>query len=196
MFGITHSFSGLLLIIFITSLLRLIELFISKRNDSVRSLEPNIQKPKEISFFLFIILHVSFLIFTPLEVFFLERNFHFFLGICMIALYLSCLLLRFHVLNILGKNWNTRVIYNPNDELSIITNGVYKYIRHPNYLIVILEITSISLYHSAYFSFLFFTLFNLLLLFFRIRFEENELFKNSKYSNHFKYKKRFIPGLF
>lgn len=196
MLGMNHSFISLLVLLVVTSLFRLIELFISKRNDSVRSLEPNIQKPKEISFFLFIILHVSFLIFTPLEVYFLDREFNFYLGISMIVLYLSCLLLRFHVLHILGKNWNTKVIYNPNDELSIITKGIYNYIRHPNYLIVILEITALSLYHSAYVSFLFFSVFNFLLLFFRIRFEENELFNNPKYSNHFKYKKRFIPGLF
>lgn len=196
MLGMDCSFISLLVLLLVTSLLRLIELFISKRNDSVRSLEPNIQKPKEISFFLFIILHVSFLIFTPIEVYYLDRKFNYYLGVCMIILYLSCLLLRFHVLNILGKSWNTRVIYNPTDELSIITKGVYNYIRHPNYIIVILEITAISLYHSALISFIFFSIFNFLLLFFRIRFEEKELFNNPKYSNHFKNKKRFIPGLF
>jgi methyltransferase len=96
----------------------------------------------------------------------------------------------------LGKNWNTKVIYNPSDELSITTGGIYKYIRHPNYLVVIFELTALSLFHSAYFSFIIFSILNFMLLFFRIRFEENELFKNSKYSNHFLDKKRFIPGLF
>ena len=101
-----------------------------------------------------------------------------------------------HVLKILGKNWNTKVIYNPELEDSIITTGIYSYIRHPNYLIVILEIISLSLFHSAFFSFLFFSLINLILLYFRIKFEEEMLFNNTKYLKHFENKKRFIPGLF
>jgi methyltransferase len=193
---ISFSFISLLGLFLLTAVLRLIELFISKRNDSLRSSESNIQKPKEVLFFLFIILHVSFLIFTPLEVYLLNRNFYTYLGISMIILYLVCLLIRVHVLNVLGKNWNTKVIYNPSDELSIITSGIYKFIRHPNYLVVIFELTALSLFHSAYFSFVVFSILNFILLFFRIRFEENELFQNLKYSNHFLDKKRFIPGLF
>jgi methyltransferase len=190
------SFISLLGLFLLTAVLRLVELFISKRNNSLRSTESNIQKPKEGLFFLFIILHVSFLIITPLEVYILNRNFNKYLGISMIVLYLVCLLIRFHVLNVLGKNWNTKVIYNLSDELSITTNGIYKFIRHPNYLVVIFELTALSLFHSAYFSFIIFSILNFLLLFFRIRFEENELFKNSKYLDHFSDKKRFIPGLF
>ena len=41
------------------------------------------------------------------------------------------------------------------EESSIITKGLYGYIRHPNYLIVILEIASLSLFHSAFFCILF-----------------------------------------
>lgn len=190
------SFITLLGLFLLTAILRLIELFISKRNDTLRSTESNIQKPKEGLFFLFILLHVSFLIFTPLEVYLLNRTFYQYLGLSMIILYLICLIIRFHVLTVLGKNWNTKVIYNISDELSITTSGIYKFIRHPNYLVVIFELTALSIFHSAYLSFIIFSALNFLLLFFRIRFEENELFKNSKYSNHFLDKKRFIPGLF
>jgi methyltransferase len=193
---VSHSFISLLGLFLLTSLLRLFELFISKRNDSLRSIESNIQKPKESLYFLFILLHVSFLIFTPLEVYLLNRNFYLYLGLSMIILYIVCLLIRFHVLNVLGKNWNTKVIYNPSDEVSITTSGIYKYIRHPNYLVVIFELAALSLFHSAYFSFFIFSILNFILLYFRIKFEENELLKNTKYSNHFLHKKRFIPGLF
>ncbi len=192
------SNSNLILIsLFIfTSILRLIELIISNKNFKNRKEESGLKIPREKTFFLFVLLHSSFLILVPLEVIFFDRPFYFLLGIPMIIIYLFCLFLRYHVLKILGKNWNTKVIYNSELEDSIITTGIYNYIRHPNYLIVILEILSLSLFHSAFFSFLFFSLINLILLYFRIQFEEEMLFNNTKYLKHFKNKKRFIPGIF
>ena len=191
-----YPFIILIVLFSFTSILRVIELIISNKNFKSRKDENGITIPIEKSFFLFVLLHVSFLILVPVEVFYLNRPFHNSLGITMLLIYFICLILRFHVLNVLGKNWNTKVIYNPISEDSITTTGIYKYIRHPNYLIVILEILSLSLFHTAIWSFLFFSLCNLVLLFFRINFEEEKLFKNVKYLKHFADKKRFIPGIF
>ncbi len=191
-----YPFIILIILFSFTSILRVIELIISNKNFKSRKDENGITIPIEKSFFLFVLLHVSFLILVPVEVFYLNRPFFNLLGIIMLLIYFMCLILRFHVLNVLGKNWNTKVIYNPKSEDSITITGIYKYIRHPNYLIVILEIISLSLFHTAIWSFLFFSLCNLVLLFFRINFEEEKLFKNVKYLKHFADKKRFIPGIF
>ena len=80
--------------------------------------------------------------------------------------------------------------------MSISRTGLYQYIRHPNYLIVILEIAAISLLHGAFLSFVFFSLCNFCILYFRIRQEESFLLQNPYYAQHFKDKKRFIPYVF
>jgi len=192
----SYQYSILLILFSFTSALRIIELIISNKNFKSRKDETGITIPIEKTFFLFVMLHVSFLILVPIEVFYLARPFYNFLGVVMFLIYLICLSLRLHILTVLGKNWNTKVIYNPDSEDSITTTGIYKYIRHPNYLIVILEIFSLSLFHTAIWSFIFFSLFNFMLLYFRINFEEENLFKNTKYTKHFSDKKRFIPGIF
>lgn len=193
--GISSTVYALIFIIIFTSILRVIELFIAKKNMKSRSIEVGLKIPEEKGFFLFIFLHVTFLIAVPFEVVYFSREFIDILGIPMFILYVLCLLLRLHILKIMGISWNTKVVHNPENYNSIITTGIYKFIRHPNYLVVVLEITSISLFHTALFSFGIFSLFNFILLYFRIRFEEEELFKNMKYREHFFNKKRFIPGI-
>ncbi|MDX1959966.1 MAG: isoprenylcysteine carboxylmethyltransferase family protein [Leptospiraceae bacterium] len=189
------SYYYLLGLIFVTSILRIIELRIAKSNLDQRKSSTLIQV-KEPFFFLFVVLHSSFLIIVPLEAILLDREFNFIIALSSISVYFICLLLRFHILFVLGKFWNTKIIYEKEIKEGIITNGIYKYIRHPNYLVVILEIASISLFHSSYYSFIFFSIFNFILLFFRIKKEENALFQNDYYSEHFQNKKRFIPYLF
>lgn len=192
--SITNIF--LLMIIVFTSILRVIELIIAKKNLKSRGSESGLMIPQEKGFIFFIVLHSGFLISVPLEVIFFSREFIEILGFSMILIYFSCLILRYHILKILGKSWNTKVVFNPNNYDSIVTSGVYGYIRHPNYLVVILEIASISLFHSAFYTFFIFTIFNAVLLYFRIRFEESELFKNEAYRKFFEKKKRFLPGIF
>ena len=60
-------------------------------------------------------------------------------------------------------------------------------------LVVILELSTLSLFHTAYFSFIFLSLWNAIMLFIRIQKEEKILFQNTKYKEHFSDKKRFVP---
>jgi methyltransferase len=189
------EFAYLLSIIFFTIFLRVLELIKSNNNKIQRIKKYNSSEIFERFYFLFVILHSTFLISVPLEVYFLEREFNYYNGFFFSILYFICILIRIHILKILGISWNTKLLVDQRED-SIVTEGIYKFIRHPNYLIVIIEITSISLVHSAFYSFLIFSLINFILLYFRIRKEENYLFQNSKYYKHFKNKKRFIPGIF
>lgn len=183
------------IILFTTIVLRLYELRLSKKNQSVRLSDAGTKLNTEKFFFLFVILHSSFLISVPMEIYFLERQFQE-IGYLFILIYLVCLVLRFIVLNSLKENWNVKIIYNESSESSVTTSGLYQFIRHPNYLIVILEILSISLIHNAYISCILFSILNFIILFFRISKEEEILFRNPFYRAHFNDKKRFIPGVF
>ena len=152
----------------------------------------NLQQ-KEPYYFLFFVLHTSFLLFTPLEVFIFQRPFIWILGILSVFIYFFCLVLRFHIIKELGTSWNTEILSHPSTD-TIVTTGIYSKIRHPNYLVVILEIFSLSLFHSAWISLVIFSSLNLILLLkHRIPLEEAVLFQNPKYKAHFENKNRFFP---
>ncbi len=80
---------------------------------------------------------------------------------------------RLWVIASLGGRWTTRVIVLP--EAPLITRGPYRYVRHPNYLIVALEIPVLPLAFGAWQIALGFGLANLALLALRIRIEERAL---------------------
>jgi methyltransferase len=56
-----------------------------------------------------------------------------------------------------------------------VRKGIYRHLRHPNYLGVVLEILAVPLLHSAYSTAIVFSLLNLLLLRVRIRTEDRAL---------------------
>ncbi|UOR12507.1 isoprenylcysteine carboxyl methyltransferase family protein [Halobacillus amylolyticus] len=73
----------------------------------------------------------------------------------------------------LGRRWNTRIIVIPNDPL--ISKGPYKYVKHPNYLIVFFELSIIPLMFHAYITAVVFPILHLLVLAVRIPAEERAL---------------------
>jgi len=73
----------------------------------------------------------------------------------------------------LGRFWNTKVIILPN--VICIQKGPYKYMKHPNYVIVFIELFTIPLIFGAYRTAMIFPLLHLLLLCVRIPVEERAL---------------------
>ena len=80
---------------------------------------------------------------------------------------------RLWVIASLGRRWTTRVIVVPGAPL--VTRGPYRFLRHPNYLIVALEIPVLPLAFGAWQIALGFGLANLALLAWRFRIEERAL---------------------
>ncbi len=80
---------------------------------------------------------------------------------------------RLWVIASLGGGWTTRVIVVPGAPL--VTRGPYRFLRHPNYLVVALEIPVLPLAFGAWHIALAFGLANLALLAQRIRVEERAL---------------------
>ncbi len=80
---------------------------------------------------------------------------------------------RLWVIASLGGRWTTRVIVVPRAPL--ITRGPYRFLRHPNYLVVALEIPVLPLAFGAWHIALAFGLANLALLAQRMRIEERAL---------------------
>jgi methyltransferase len=72
----------------------------------------------------------------------------------------------------LGKYWNTKIYRIPN--VSLIKKGPYRYLKHPNYLVVVFEIAVIPLIFNLYYTAVAFTLLNAIMLTVRIK-EENRI---------------------
>lgn len=73
----------------------------------------------------------------------------------------------------LQRCWNTRIIVIPGQKP--VRKGPYRWLRHPNYVVVALEILIIPVMCGCYFTALVFTLSNILILRRRIREEEYAL---------------------
>lgn len=81
--------------------------------------------------------------------------------------------LRYAAIRALGRRWTVRILTLP--DAPLVDEGIYRYLRHPNYLGVALEILAIPLLHTAYLTSFCFTLANAAVLFVRIRSEEAAL---------------------
>lgn len=73
----------------------------------------------------------------------------------------------------LGKFWNTKIIVLP--RVALIKKGPYKYVKHPNYIIVAIELFVIPMLFGAYLTAFIFPLLHWCLLKTRIPREEQAL---------------------
>jgi methyltransferase len=91
----------------------------------------------------------------------------------LIACYALLQLGRLWVLRTLKGRWTTRILVLPGS--SLVRVGPYRWLRHPNYAIVVCEIALLPLAFEAYGIAVTFTILNALLLAWRIRAEEAAL---------------------
>jgi methyltransferase len=83
--------------------------------------------------------------------------------------------LRIWTLRTLGESWSTRVTRFRHGGRRIVTTGPYRYLRHPNYLAVIVEVASLPLVGGAPLTALAASALNAWVLARRIPLEEREL---------------------
>ncbi len=97
------------------------------------------------------------------------------LGWPMLALVVAAQILRWWCIATLGPQWNTRIIVVPG--LRLVATGPYRYswLRHPNYVAVVVEGFALPLVHSAWVTALAFTICNAALLSVRVRAENAAL---------------------
>ncbi|MCM3762063.1 isoprenylcysteine carboxyl methyltransferase family protein [Alkalihalobacillus oceani] len=107
------------------------------------------------------------------------------------ALFLLAQLGRVWALSSLGRYWNTRIMIIPG--ANVVAKGPYKYVRHPNYVIVVLEIAVLPLIFQAYWTAILFTVLNAAVLSVRIKKEEAALKQATNYNDVFQKRRRFIP---
>ena len=104
---------------------------------------------------------------------------------------LTAVALRIWVMASLRDQWNVRAVVPAG--LRVVDDGPYRWVRHPNYTAVALEFASLPLIGGAYASALGLSLLNGLLLWDRIRAEEQLLNAHLEYRERMARKPRFLP---
>lgn len=138
-------------------------------------------------------LHIAWFISMLAEVFGLQRTFHPALALVAVCVFVAGQVLRYAAIHTLGDRWTVRVMILPGTEP--VQRGIYRFIRHPNYLGVMLEIGALPLIHTAYLTAVFFSIANALLLTWRIQTEEAALKEHNNYERAFASRPRFFPKM-
>lgn len=87
--------------------------------------------------------------------------------------YIALQAFRIWILATLGPRWSTRILTVPNEQL--VVRGPYRFVRHPNYLLVLLEVPLLPLALGLNGFALLYGLLNIAMLAWRIRVEETAL---------------------
>lgn len=174
---------------------RLFELSVSRRNQTSMKERGFSEKESASGMRAMILLHGSWYAGIVIERLFMPTVMPTTLWFGALVIFLAAQSLRFWTLTTLGSFWNISVMTTDSDAPLFVSEGPYRFIRHPNYLVVILEIATLPVIANAPYTAVFFTILNALLLRRRITLEEAHLFSISGYKEEMASKARFIPGV-
>ncbi|MEO6696185.1 MAG: isoprenylcysteine carboxylmethyltransferase family protein [Ignavibacteria bacterium] len=161
------------ILISIVIIQRLIELVISKKNEKWLLSEGAIEYGKQHYKFI-VMLHICFFISMIAEYNFEKKDGELnTINYLFLVFFIVLQILRIWVLKSLGKFWNTKILRIP--DIKLIETGPYKFLKHPNYTIVVLEIFIIPMIFNLYITAIIFTILNAVMLSVRIKSENQAL---------------------
>jgi methyltransferase len=170
---------------------RLIEMRLSRRHQRAMAAGGAAPLPEPV-FPAMVALHTGILAAAVLETLLLGRPFIGALAIPAVALVVLANALRFWVIATLGMQWNVRVVAST-PSLGVVTRGPYRFVRHPNYVAVFVELAALPLVHGAYLTAIAGALLHAAILRRRIGLEESVLMADESYRRAFDRKPRFLP---
>ena len=166
---------------------RVFELSLSRRN-AARALARGGRESGRAHFALLAALHAGFLASCALES--AVRPFPGALGWNALGAALLAQALRYWAVVSLGDRWNVRVIVVPGEPP--VQRGPYRFVRHPNYAAVVLEMAAVPLIHGCWWTAAVFSALHAVVLRVRIRAEEAAL--GATWKSAFSGRPRFLPG--
>jgi methyltransferase len=137
------------------------------------------------------VVHSLFFISAATEASLLNRAFPGGLGWASLVLAMMAQALRCWCVITLGPRWNTRIIVRP--AIAPVTTGPYQFLRHPNYLAVIVEIACVPLIYGCWLTATVFSVGNAMLLAVRISAEEAAM--GPAYQCAFNGRPRLLPSM-
>ena len=170
---------------------RLLELARSRRNE--RRAGPSLGIAAGGGFPVMIAVHVGLLLLPAAEILSRRLRAKRIVGAPAFVALMGAACLRIWSIRSLGPQWNVRGAVPAGGHA--VAAGPYRFVRHPNYLAVTLEMLALPLTWPAPLSACTLTLLNAAVLIPRIRAEERLLVRLPGYLDSMAGKKRFIPGL-
>jgi methyltransferase len=156
----------------LVALERVVELGLSRRNARLAFAQGGVETGQP-HYRVMTALHTAFLLCCALEPAVLHRTSPGGWAFVALAVALGAQALRWWAIGTLGARWNTRVIVVPH--APPVTGGPYRFLPHPNYLAVVLELAALPLVHGAWLTALCFSVANVALLRVRLQVEEAAL---------------------
>jgi methyltransferase len=169
---------------------RVSELVIARRNEAHMKSMGGEEHGRD-HYPLIVAVHLLFLLSFTLEVIVFNKEVSP-LWMMILPVILITQIIRYWAVFSLGVFWNTKIIIVP--DLEVVAKGPYRFMRHPNYLVVAVEILFLPIFFQAYATAILFTVLNAAILTIRIRAEEKALMQHTDYKKSFINKRRFIPG--
>jgi methyltransferase len=172
---------------------RLAELVISKRHQRAMT-DQGVENVPERHYKWMVAVHAGVLVAAYLEVVLLHRPVTGLVAIPAAVAFVVATALRAWVMLTMRTHWNTEVMASA--PLGVVTHGPYLFVRHPNYLAVVLELVAIPLLHGAWLTALVGSAANAWVLVKRLEVEERVLLADPRYRTAMGPKARFVPGVF
>jgi methyltransferase len=170
---------------------RMIELYIAKGNEKWMKQQGAIEFGEK-HYKYMVLLHVLFFIFLSAETLMGKRGISSFWPVYL-SIFCLAQLVRIWVITSLGKFWNTKILVLANTK--VVKKGPYRFLRHPNYLVVAIELFAVPLLFNSYYTSILFTILNIIMLNVRIPTEENALKTLTEYEEAFRDCHPFIPKI-
>ena len=171
---------------------RLLEMRLSRRHQRALAAggAPRVADP---GFAAMVALHTGVLVAAALEVVALHRPFTPTLGVPALVAFALANGLRWWVIATLGPHWNVQVMGSLG--FGVVTGGPYRFVRHPNYVAVFVELLALPLIHGAWITALAGAALHVVVLRRRLAVEEAVLAADAAYRDTMGGKPRFIPSL-
>jgi methyltransferase len=188
--GLTPTVQAYLAVVAAVALLRLAELVISVRHRRALA-AAGAAAIHEPHFKWMALLHTAILAGAAIEVVALHRPFIPALALPALLLLVAATWTRWWVIQTLGGHWNVGVM--DSTRQGVVDIGPYRWVRHPNYTAVFVELLALPLVHTAWITAVLGGIAHVFVLRARVATEDRVLLANADYAARMGAKPRFFP---
>lgn len=171
--------------------LRLLEMRVSRQRQRALAADAGARPLRERVFPFMVALHTAVLVGAIVEVWSTDRAFRPVLASVALVLVAAANALRLWVIATLGRHWNVRIVSSLS--LGVVSGGPYRFVRHPNYVAVFVELLALPLVHGAFVTAFVGAALHALVLRARVRSEDAVLLADAGYRAAMGGKPRFLP---
>ena len=187
---IPPTVTAYLLVVAAVAMLRFAELAISARHRRVLA-AGGATPVHEPHFKWMALLHTAILAGAAIEVVVLQRPFILALAVPALGLLVAATWTRWWVIQTLGEHWNVGVM--DSTRQGVVDTGPYRWVRHPNYTAVFVELLALPLVHTAWITAIAGTIAHVFVLRARVAAEDRVLLASADYQTRMGHKPRFLP---